>query len=235
MSLGIASLQTAHKKEPTGSPFSAGSANNGLSVDAVTGKIVLGNDTGDALMPAQLVSDRQIVTNSFFLRLIDSLAAPFSELAIFDQRVLLTNLITGANIFMELNGSSPQFQANASAGNDANWSIFNGSSGASSQTNGITPFFALNNPTTAGTDFRAMLVLGVLRIRDTNGGGNGLDVDGTANDVASTGTLSTAQPSANGAGKWNLGKLVVAASVPDATQYIEIMVDGVLRKVVIAV
>lgn len=46
------------KKEIAGAPFAAGSANNGLSVDPITGKIVLGNNTGGVL--ATLLSDRDI-------------------------------------------------------------------------------------------------------------------------------------------------------------------------------
>lgn len=49
------------KKEKAGAPFAAGSANNGLSVDAVTGKIVLGNDVGGTT--ARLLSDREIPLN----------------------------------------------------------------------------------------------------------------------------------------------------------------------------
>lgn len=42
------------------SPFAAGAAENGLSVDTVTGKIVLGQDVGDPLNPAVLLSTREI-------------------------------------------------------------------------------------------------------------------------------------------------------------------------------
>lgn len=59
--MGIApGLNTHQKKEQSGAPFAAGAANNGVSVDAATGKIVLGNNSGDALMPAELISDREI-------------------------------------------------------------------------------------------------------------------------------------------------------------------------------
>src|SRR6185369_17778943 len=45
----------------SGPPFAADSADNGLSVDNLTGHIVLGNDSGDTL--AQLSSDRHILMN----------------------------------------------------------------------------------------------------------------------------------------------------------------------------
>jgi hypothetical protein len=60
MSRGIPSLNTSPKSEPGGAPFNPNAAENGLSVDSVSGKIVLGNDSGDPLQPALLSSDREI-------------------------------------------------------------------------------------------------------------------------------------------------------------------------------
>lgn len=48
---------------PAVPPFPAGAADNGLSVDPVTGLIVLGNDVGDATEPARLLNAREIVTD----------------------------------------------------------------------------------------------------------------------------------------------------------------------------
>ena len=50
---------------PPGPPFLLTSANNGLSVDPVTGKIVLGNDAG--LLTAALLSNREIPLSGFFI------------------------------------------------------------------------------------------------------------------------------------------------------------------------
>lgn len=63
MGLGSVGLQTNQKKEQSGAPFAAGSADNGLSVDTTTGRIVLGNDVADPLAPAQLLSNREIATS----------------------------------------------------------------------------------------------------------------------------------------------------------------------------
>jgi hypothetical protein len=61
MGLGAPSIATNQKREVvSGPPFSVASADNGLSVDTTNGKIVLGNDFGDPLQPALLVSDREI-------------------------------------------------------------------------------------------------------------------------------------------------------------------------------
>jgi hypothetical protein len=45
-------------------PFPATAADNGLSVNAVSGRIVLGNDLNDAAAPAQLLSEREILTST---------------------------------------------------------------------------------------------------------------------------------------------------------------------------
>jgi hypothetical protein len=70
MSLGVSALSTNQHKESSGSPFATGSANNGLSVDAGTGKIVLGNDSGGSL--AALLSDREIPLSGFSIGYIGS-------------------------------------------------------------------------------------------------------------------------------------------------------------------
>lgn len=48
---------------PAVPPFPANAADNGLSVDGVSGRIVLGNDVGDAAEPARLLNAREIVTD----------------------------------------------------------------------------------------------------------------------------------------------------------------------------
>lgn len=71
MSIGVISLSTSQKREQAGPPFASGSADNGLSVDNVTGRIVLGNDVGSATDPARLLSNREILTT-------DAAGVPFT-------------------------------------------------------------------------------------------------------------------------------------------------------------
>ena len=59
----LSTLGTFQKKEQSGPPFAPTSANNGLSVDAVTGRIVLGNNVGSVL--ATLLSNRVIPMGGF--------------------------------------------------------------------------------------------------------------------------------------------------------------------------
>jgi len=72
MAIGVIGIQTNQKKRQNGPPFTAASAENGLSVDAVTGAIVLGNDAGAPGNPAQLLNTREIFGNGFNIRQRDS-------------------------------------------------------------------------------------------------------------------------------------------------------------------
>jgi hypothetical protein len=71
MSTGNGPISTNQKKEQTGAPFVAGSADNGLSVDVLTGRIVLGNDFTGIAGAGQLLSNREIFTNGFLVNFVD--------------------------------------------------------------------------------------------------------------------------------------------------------------------
>lgn len=73
MGIGGVGIVTNQKKESSGAPFPAGSADNGLSVDNSTGKIVLGN--GILSNDAQLLSDRIIPMDGNTIRFEE---VPFS-------------------------------------------------------------------------------------------------------------------------------------------------------------
>lgn len=90
MGIGVISISTNAKKEQSGPPFAAGSANNGLSVDTVTGKIVLGNDLGDATAPAQLISNREI-------QLEDSAGNPFT-ITLTALTALVKTILSGSRV-----------------------------------------------------------------------------------------------------------------------------------------
>lgn len=83
MSRGIGTLNTNHKQEPVpnpGPPFELNSAGNGLSVDPVTRRIVLGNDPGALGDPAQLTSNREIQRNGRRLSFLDASSNSLFEL-----------------------------------------------------------------------------------------------------------------------------------------------------------
>ncbi len=90
MGIGVVALQTSQKKDPQGPPFSAGAANNGISVDANNGKIVLGNNVGDPLAPAGLLSNREILMDD----------------ALFNQFQILLNAIQTTGVTTALTGDT---------------------------------------------------------------------------------------------------------------------------------
>lgn len=63
--MSIFSSIQRQNKNASGAPFAAGSAANGLSVDTVTGKIVLGQSVGEAGNPAILLGNREIPLGTF--------------------------------------------------------------------------------------------------------------------------------------------------------------------------
>jgi hypothetical protein len=81
------------------------------------------------------------------------------------------------------------------------------------------------------------------RVRVINAGGSIVFKDDLTNTVQEfdqlgnviiAGSYKSAQPSANGPGLWLLGKRVAGAVALDATQYIEVQIDGIIRKLLIA-
>ncbi len=72
MSIGAPSLATNQRRDPTGAmpPFNPLSANNGLSVSPIPGKIVLGQDVGQVGSPADYLSDRELPNQGFHTRLL---------------------------------------------------------------------------------------------------------------------------------------------------------------------
>lgn len=83
MSIGTPSLSITPHQVPSGAPFPATAANNGLSVDGVTGKIVFGNDIGSTA--AQLLTPRQIPLNGNALLFTSTQSAPFPAGIIFSD------------------------------------------------------------------------------------------------------------------------------------------------------
>lgn len=65
--MGVSATGSAGGSSPSGPPFAANSADNGLSVDAVSGHIVFGGNVGGVL--ATLLSNREIPTGGFFTAL----------------------------------------------------------------------------------------------------------------------------------------------------------------------
>lgn len=102
-SYGQGSLSFSPRSIPGASPvppFPINSADNGLSVDAITGRIVLGNDIGGGL--ADLLSDREIEMAGFLLQLLSA-----------GTRQLYIDPTTGEYFIGDIDG----------AGNGATWIV----------------------------------------------------------------------------------------------------------------
>jgi hypothetical protein len=139
MGIGVVALQTSQKKEPQNPPappFDPTSANNGLSVDPVSGKIVLGNDVGAVGSPAQLLNDREILTEDALFNLF---------------AVVLNSFFTGIQTRLEGMG----IQINGSAGTSPYFLMSTtGVSNQLFQMNNVggANNFSLNNQGAAGTN-----------------------------------------------------------------------------------
>jgi hypothetical protein len=78
---GFGTIHTTVNQSASVPPFPLDAADNGLSVDPTSRKIVLGNDVGDASEPAQLLSNRLIQMMGFSLFLGDPTALTFGQIS----------------------------------------------------------------------------------------------------------------------------------------------------------
>lgn len=148
---GLGSFNTTNNFPPSGSPFTAGSADNGLSVDPGTGKIVMGNDN-DFLMDgtAKFLSPRKIYINGQSIHLLDDPGGAGNEVDV---------TISAGNVGVTALGAGGS--ANLTAGTGIAGTLFLGNAG-----------FAGLNPTVqfdiggAGT-YSLTNIAGNLQVKDT--------------------------------------------------------------------
>jgi len=203
MSLGKGNIDVNQRREPIpppGPPFLLTSADNGLSVDTVSGRIVLGQDVGAPGDPAQFLSAREIPMAGFSFTMNSNLF-----------RHLFIDPAAGDYRFGDIDGSAnglniiiadfvPVFLISSTLGN----------------------FFNID-PT--NTQFNLDTLSGVLLQGD---GASGL-----LNFVAPNG-ITTSDPG-TGSGSWRLGQVKAAASVFDATRFVEINISGAVVKLAVVV
>jgi hypothetical protein len=109
MNAGSPTIAYFGMKEQPGPPFQPTSADNGLSVDTVSGRIVLGNDTGQ--VQAALLSNREIPTNGFNLLFSSGVAGsvrinPSSVIVTSSNQIAFrcTNGVITGDMAIDLNG-----------------------------------------------------------------------------------------------------------------------------------
>lgn len=157
MGIGAIAIQTSQKKEQAGPPFVSTSADNGLSVDTTSGKIVLGNDVGDPAAPAQLLTDREVITEDPLGNLLSLILNAVQNLS--------TNTINGNGIaIVGANGAQPSLSISAGDGSIVTDQVIAGNNSTVNSTfqsgdNGLT-HVVFRTSTTNGTiqfDLRAGL------------------------------------------------------------------------------
>lgn len=127
MGLGATALITNPKKEiagPPSPPFDPSSANNGLSVDPVSGAIVLGNDFGNVSAPAQLLSFREIqmddgAANSYGIFLNSLVNAAITFLSGYSLEILGQDGTTPSIAVGAGNGSNAEIEIQTGTGSAA--------------------------------------------------------------------------------------------------------------------
>lgn len=142
MGIGVISLVTSQKREQSGPPFAAGSAHNGTSVDTA-GKIVLGNDVGAAGSPAQLLNDREIITEDALFNLFAVVLTSFFT--------GITTKLTGQTIEMTGSANTSPLLSLTTSGAASNNQIEMDNSGGGSNTlqvNNVNGNNAINVVTT---------------------------------------------------------------------------------------
>lgn len=264
-SIGIGSgLINSPKQRQPGPPFSTASANNGLSVDPVTGKIVLGNDFGSPQIAA-LQSIREIPLNGFTVEFTgqDNGLGQLNDVSIADGQITITqdtNVFSNPNLTLFDNANSTFCTIQYGAAGAGGIAAFVSPSGINLTTQNTllnVPSVQVTGGQLTGALQNSAFVIGQpwnttgnpvafsMNIGDTASGAasrlmelqtNNIDrfVVTKAGNVTSAGTLTTADPG-SGAGSWLLGAPVVAASVFDNTQYLEVKINGVVRKIALVV
>lgn len=125
MNFGQGNIGFVTKAVPAGPPFPATSADNGLSVDAVTGRIVLGNDYFSGVTTGQLLNNREIYMNNNVFRFYDDFAGNLNHIQ-FDtnaRHIVIEDSLTGITAEMIGGPTGAGFQANG------NSSVFPGAEG----------------------------------------------------------------------------------------------------------
>lgn len=259
MSYGQGNIQNlANVLKPSGPPFESDSADNGLSVDAVSGRIVLGNNQGDPAAPAQLLSGREITTGPFNI-IFRATPGAGAFTSMFAGNVITGNPATGdqANIApgifgangangnnygIDMTGANSTVDVHAVTGSGgsgiANTIYRNGFGApaiyfevrANSNTSADPGYILEDRSSLAGIKIFASgrTFVGVTTPAPVDSGTAQLQVGGSI--ITAAGAPLTAAPV-----PFRIGSVVVAAAALDATQYLETVVNGVLVKLAMIV
>lgn len=218
-------------------PFPAGAANNGLSVDPITGLIVLGNDFPG--ITAALLSIREIPMGAFPIVFSSNVLGGLAILNPISFSITHPGSANGVTLScgplagrIAINsdstipgGSPPLIRFHDPLFQDTN--MYNLAGNFVIETAAGTPSLALDftNGNYDMGDVNGIANNTTISVDD----GAGQVIANAINGLRSSTTIRTADPG-SGSADWRLGTVVVAASVLDATQYVEVMIGGVVLK-----
>lgn len=231
---------------PSGPPFTPAAADNGLRVDAGTGHIVLGDPLG-ATGPASLLNDREIDQATFrFLfsnggrRQLD--INPTGGEWIFGDTLNL-NVVDGIQI-QNVTAGGQNFRYFANTARFIEAGPNGGGLGDIDNSIGGPQVQIISAP--KRVDVRAGFTQAMsldmtnfnFSMGDLLGANNGSQM--LINDAGQLIVFTAVNgiqtsPPPNGSGNWLLGTVVAAASVLDATQYVEVVIGGATVKLAVIV
>lgn len=222
MNLGSGSLGYQNAPQSPGAPFLAGSADNGNSVDVTTGKIVLGEDLGSGSALATLLSNREIPMDQFIVQFTKA----------FFQLIIGATSDGGGGFTVATDqaseGTPLGIEFNDLAVMSDYGKVFqNAINPGSAQTFGtaLTQYNSINGNFFGVLARRNSVFVGPVGAVMPVASGAVLEI---------AGDLSTDDPG-SGSGLWKLGKFVAGAVALDNANYVEVEIDGVVRKLLVAV
>lgn len=266
MSIGQGNVIVNQRKEPVpppGPPFVINSADNGLSVDPVSGRIVLGQNVGAVGNPAQLLSAREIPMAGFDFVMTDpAYLIPVVFISPANHFFFIGNAL-GSSLTIDDTNKRVLMGNGAGAGNATHVITDDTLQTITAQSNSFRHLF-IDQPTglysfgdidAVGNGMQIIIADFLPTFFINSGGNNFFNIDvsnqqfnldtttgvllqgdgatGLLNFVAPNG-ITTSNPG-TGSGAWRLGQVKVAASVFDATRFVEINIGGAVVKLAVVV
>lgn len=254
MSLGLGNINVNQHKIPAGSPgppFDPTSADQGITIDPVTGKIVLGNDTGGLL--GQFTVDRFIEQNGHSLFFKDTASGTQVSIQTSFFQILNTNTNnesggTEAALYI-LDGATNAITQIGSHAVDLTTENIPGSPGQINfNTQGVVGGVAISN--NFGEVDDRYLTASINSVQDPTEQGwtlmksgriligpmNPVPVDNNISQLQVLGSIITDDGGLNSpASNFRIGSVRAVPNVPDANNVLEVEIDGVIVNIIIAV
>lgn len=211
-------------------PAAAVAADNGLSIDPISGNVVLGNDADDPLTPAILLSDREIVMDGFALAFKDAVTpGTDSEFRVEPSSLLIRGVLNTPSVSLSVPGRNWGLSADPASG----WlNLAESIPGAMARFNALAPWVMLGDVDDTNTGIKMWLNQGarVVGIGDLNGIFNGtqIEVDDPNQEFVVNSNANAGLSVGMGAGLYAMGALSGLGNgtkmrIDDATQVFTVL------------